>query len=253
MRWERDAPTVVLSPHLDDAALSTWSVLTSPGEVVVLTVCSAVPEPGTLGTFDPLFGVDDSAQFMELRLAEDAVALAAAGRTSLPLGFLDHQYREGPLPVVEVAAAIRESVARGSRLVAPAAIGLHPDHLAVRAAAFELARHGVPLSLYADLPYAARMGWPHWVTGARPRPYLVPEALWRDALDSMQTPHDRLAPRPVCLTDRGMKGKLSALEAYRSQFEALNQGPVALLANPEILRFELYWEVESEVSTISST
>lgn len=253
MRWERDAPTVILSPHLDDAALSTWNVLTSPGDVVVLTVCSGVPKPGTLGSFDPLFGVDDSAQLMELRLAEDAVALAAAGRTSLPLGFLDHQYREEPLPVVDVAAAIRESVERGTRLIAPAAIGLHPDHVAVRAAAFELARQGVPLSLYADLPYAARMGWPHWVTGVRPRPYLVPEAFWRDALDSMQIPHDRLAPRPVRLTDSGMKRKLSALEAYRSQFEALNQGPVAFLSNPEILRFELYWDVESEAPSISST
>jgi LmbE family N-acetylglucosaminyl deacetylase len=253
MRWDKDAPTIVLSPHLDDAVLSAWTVLTSPGDVQVLTVCSAVPEPGILGSFDPVFGVGDSARFMELRLAEDAEALAAAGRTSLPLGFLDQQYRAVSLPPVEVAAAVSGAVDRVARLVAPAAIGLHADHVAVRSAAFELARRGVPLSLYADLPYAARMGWPYWVSGARPRPYLAPEALWRDAMGSMPIPHDRLAARPVRLTDAGRARKLSALEAYRTQFEALNQGPVGFLSNPEILQFELYWDVESEGPTISST
>jgi LmbE family N-acetylglucosaminyl deacetylase len=252
MRWERDAPTVVLSPHLDDAVLSTWSVLASPGDVQVLTICSASPAPGSLGSFDPVFGVSDSAQFMALRLAEDAEALGMVGRTRASLGFLDQQYREGPLSPVEVATSVRDTVDRISRLVAPAAIGLHPDHVAVRHAACDLARQGVPLTLYADLPYAARMGWPDWVSGARPRPYLLPEFLWREALESLPMAHHRLVPRPVRLAEYDAAQKLSALKTYATQFEALNQGPVGVLTNPEILPFELYWDVESDGSGISS-
>ena len=72
-------------------------------------------------------------------------------------------------------------------------------------------------------------------------------------MDSLPIPNDRLAARPVRLSDAEMARKLSALEAYRTQFEALNQGPVGFLSNPKILKFELYWDVESEEPTISST
>ncbi len=244
MQWERDGPTVILSPHPDDAVLSAWKVLSSSADAQVLTVCTAVPDAGTVGSFDPLFGVSDSAAFMELRLGEDAEALASIRRTGTALGFLDHQYRDSPLPVGELGAAISGAVDQAARLVAPAAIGGHPDHVAVRSAAFELSRGGVPLSLFADLPYAARMGWPHWVTGREPRPYLMPEVLWHEAMKSMPVPADHLKARPARLTAGVMAAKLAAVRAYRTQFDALNLGPVGFLTNPEILGFELYWNVD---------
>ena len=42
------------------------------------------------------------------------------------------------------------------------------DHVAVRDAALAVTRSpGLPLRLFADLPYAAAFGWPSPVTGAR--------------------------------------------------------------------------------------
>jgi hypothetical protein len=34
---------VILSPHLDDAVLSCWHLLTGPGEVEVINVFAGVP------------------------------------------------------------------------------------------------------------------------------------------------------------------------------------------------------------------
>ena len=94
MRHRADAPAVVLSPHLDDAVLSAWSVLRRPGEVTVVNLCTAIPPPGTLGAYDRVKGATDSAEFMRERLAEDAAALALAGREPLGLGLLEGQYRD---------------------------------------------------------------------------------------------------------------------------------------------------------------
>jgi LmbE family N-acetylglucosaminyl deacetylase len=244
MRWDPDGPTVVLSPHPDDAVLSAWTVLTGPGEVRVLTVCSGLPPAGTLGAFDPLFGVTDSAAFMALRAAEDAEALARAGRRATGLGFLDHQYRSEPPAVGELVAAVEGAVGSAARVLAPAAIGDHPDHQLVRRAALELAvGSAVPLTLYADLPYAARLGWPAWVSGEPARPYLEPDVLWRPALASLPTSGP--PPRPVALDPGQVAAKETAIRTYRTQFEALNAGPVGLLTASGILGFELYWDVAS--------
>jgi LmbE family N-acetylglucosaminyl deacetylase len=250
VRHDEGGPTVVLSPHCDDAVLSVWHVVGRPGPVEVVSVCTALPEPGTLGTVDPLFGVTDSAELMALRLAEDSAALARAGRHRILLDFMDGQYRVDPLVPAEVAAAASAAVVTARRLYAPAGIGAHADHLAVRAAALELsAAGGIPLSLYSDLPYAARFGWPAWVTGAAPRPHLVPEAAWRSALDTFGWPVREDDRRPVHLSADEMAQKLEALRAYDSQFEMLNGGPVGLLSNPDILGFELYWDVSPGPST----
>jgi len=250
VRHDEQGPTVVLSPHCDDAVLSTWHVRGRPGPVEVVCVCTGLPEPGSLGSGDALFGVAESSQLMALRLAEDGVALALAGRHRASLGFLDRQYQAEPLSPGDVSAAASRAVAGARRLYAPAGIGAHPDHLAVRSAALALsAAGGIPLSLYADLPYAARMGWPTWVTGGPPRPYLVPEALWRDVLGSLEPPMPPADGRPVRLTPDEMAQKLKALRAYGTQFEMLNSGPIGLLTNPEILAFEVYWEVAPGWST----
>ena len=251
MQWDPDAPTVVLAPHPDDAVLSAWTVLTGPGVVSVLTVCSGVPPSGSLGSFDPLFAVTDSASLMEDRLREDHEALALAGVSGTGLGFLDHQYRSDALDVAAVERAVTVAVTRASRLVAPAAIGDHPDHQAVRDAGVELSRRtGVPLRLYADLPYAARLGWPAWVTGEPPRPYLAPEAMWH-GLSSIPVGSGGLRAQVVQLTGDQVAAKLAAIRTYRTQFEALNAGPVGILTGSGILEYELYWDVVPVPSSAS--
>jgi LmbE family N-acetylglucosaminyl deacetylase len=241
---EPSGPGVILSPHPDDAVLSAWSALTRPGEVLVVNVCAAVPPAGTLGDFDPVFGVTDSSALLEQRRAEDAEALATVGRTSRNLELLEVQYRTETFTPQLVRAAVENAIDAVGWICAPAGIGAHPDHVLVRDAALAIAREtGIPISLYADLPYAIWAGWPHWVTGREPRPYLVPEARWRADLASMGVPDGALVPRPIALGNAEAARKLAAIRVYRSQFEALNAGPLARLTNPEVIGFELHWDV----------
>jgi LmbE family N-acetylglucosaminyl deacetylase len=244
MQHDPSGGTVILSPHLDDAVLSAWSALSSEREAVVVNVCTGVPPDGTLGPFDAVFGASDSAELMRRRLAEDAAAMALTGCTAHNLGFLEDQYREAPLEAGAVGDALTAAAPRGAALWAPAGIGGHPDHHVVRTVALELARSGdVPLRLYADLPYAVRAGWPHWVTGDDPRPHLVPEARWQTDLASLALPDEALTPCPVRLRPAEVDRKLRALRSYETQFEVLNAGPLGRLTTPHIIGYELSWEV----------
>jgi LmbE family N-acetylglucosaminyl deacetylase len=241
---DKSVAGVVLSPHPDDAVLSAWSALRAAGDITVVNVFAKAPPPGTLGAFDPVFGVSDSAALVEERRTEDAAALATIGRSSRNLNLLDEQYRDAPLDPATVRHAIEQCVDRAARLWAPAGIGAHGDHILVRDAAVGIARDAkLPLSLYADLPYAIWMGWPPWVTGAAPRPYLVPDARWAADLASIDAPDGALAARPIVLGDAEAARKLGAIRAYRTQFELLNAGPLARLSNPEIIGYEVHWDV----------
>ena len=58
---------VLLSPHLDDAVLSCWHVLSSSADVVVLNVFTAIPPAGTqTPRWDRVTGSDDSADRMRV-------------------------------------------------------------------------------------------------------------------------------------------------------------------------------------------
>ncbi|MGH9026578.1 MAG: PIG-L deacetylase family protein [Acidimicrobiia bacterium] len=244
MIHDPSAPAVVLSPHPDDAVLSAWSVLSRPGAVVVVNVCAGIPPAGTLGDFDPVFGATDSSVLVQQRLAEDADALSTVGRPSRNLDLLEVQYRGQPVSPDRIRTAIAGSADEVGSLVAPAGIGAHPDHVLVRDAALAIAAEvGIPIALYADLPYAIWAGWPHWVTGREPRPYLVPDARWRADLESIPVPDRALVARPCELGEAEAARKLAAIRLYRSQFEALNAGPVARLTNPEVIGYELHWDV----------
>lgn len=229
---------LVLSPHLDDAVLSAWCDL--PGAVVA-NLCTAAPVPGVIGEFDRPHGARDSVAFMAARHEEDRAALALAGVAErLELGFLDAQYRDGGLDPEEVRAALPVA----SAILAPAGLGGHPDHVAARDAALIAAReNGVAVSLYADLPYAARIGWPAWVTGAPPRPHHVPEARWELYFAGLPWPRAELVARALALDSVARAAKERAVRAYATQFEVLNGGPVNRLINPDVLGFEVRWDV----------
>jgi LmbE family N-acetylglucosaminyl deacetylase len=240
-----DGLGVVLAPHLDDAVLSAWTALRHPGDVLVVNVCAGIPPAGTVGRFDPLLGVTDSAALVAQRLEEDAAALAIAGRRRVNFTFLDEQYRDAPLDAAVVGVTLAPALADASWLCAPAGIGRHADHVAVRDAALALAADlDVPISLYADLPYATWAGWPHWVTGAAPRPFLVPEVRWEADLTSCPVPAEARRPCPVALDDAEVAAKSRAVACYQSQFETLNGGPLGRITNPEVIGFELHWSVE---------
>jgi hypothetical protein len=242
LRHDPAAPAVLLSPHLDDAVLDCWSVLTGPGAVRVVNVFAAVPAPGPRGHFERLAGARDSAAHMRRRIAEDREALARAGRSPVNLGFHALAHRGGrPEPsFAQIDAALRAHVGATSRVYAPAGLGAaHPDHELIRCYALTLARQRLPVRLYADLPYCTVYGWPAWVTGGEPDPHLDVDAYW-----SASGGGAYCAPTAADVVRLGgpdAAAKLAAMRVYRVEFSVLDRGPIGQLSNPAIHGFEVFW------------
>jgi LmbE family N-acetylglucosaminyl deacetylase len=248
LRHDPHAPAVLLSPHLDDAVIDCWSVLTGPGAVRVVNVFAGVPASGSTAYFDRLAGATDAVCHVRRRIAEDRTALALAGRRPLNLEFLAHSYRRGrPEPsYARVDAALTVHVDAGSLVYAPAALGTpHPDHELVRAYALALARRGVPVRLYADLPYCALYGWPSWVTGEEPDAHLDVDAYWRGSPGGASPLCTPARAHVVRLAEEQSVAKLAAMRTYRAEFATLDRGPIGQLSNPAIHGFEVFWSASN--------
>jgi LmbE family N-acetylglucosaminyl deacetylase len=237
-------PTVVLSPHLDDAVLSAFAVLDGPGEVLVVNVCDGIPPTGRASDWVRLCGGSDDAEQIRLRHAEDRAALATIGRRAVGLGFLEADERPADGDAESVAARLDAAVPSAARLLAPVGMGRHPDHFVTRDAAVALASADVPLplELYADIPYAIRVGWPPWVSGAAPDPHLDPDVAWERALLRVPVPRARLTPTVTRLDAPARERKRRALECYASQIPALSGGPHRRF-DDDALAFEVRWTV----------
>jgi LmbE family N-acetylglucosaminyl deacetylase len=157
---------LIVSPHLDDAVLSCWALLTRPAgaarNVTVLDVCAGFPDEGVLGAWDERGGATSSRERVAERRAEEAAALAHGGVRIVFLDLLDWQY--GPQGE-DVATALAPHLGVAGEVLVPAGIGGHRDHLRVRDAALAL-RHDA--MLYADLPYALRHGFEPPLPGYAP-------------------------------------------------------------------------------------
>jgi LmbE family N-acetylglucosaminyl deacetylase len=200
---------VVVSAHLDDAVLSAFSVLE---DAVVVTVFTAVPPEGSLAGWDRRTGATDSSLRARDRLEEDRNALAGLA-TPVHLGFADGQYVDaGLLPAPspdELAAALEDAVGGAAEVYAPAALA-NDDHVFVRDAVLAVRPDA---TLYADLPYALRVGFDR--DGSR------------QAID-------------VTLPEEMIDAKLEALRAYATQLPRLERdfGPFADAAG---LGRERFW------------
>jgi LmbE family N-acetylglucosaminyl deacetylase len=235
----------VLSPHLDDAVLSCWHVLTQPGDVIVVNVFAGVPASTVaLAWWDEVTGARDSRQRARERVEEDREALALAGRKPVNLAFLDEQYRDVEQPLAPVAAQIARLLVPGMHVYAPAAFGGHPDHALVRAAGLELRSRGLMVSLYADLPHATLYGWPAWVTGAGTAASRgLAATLWDRAL-AETTVSPATMPREVHVLDpRCHARKLEAVRAYVTQLEGLVEFVGRPLTDRETLGYEVVWNL----------
>ncbi len=211
------APALVLSPHWDDAVLSCWSVLSAAGELNVANVFAALPEPGRRGPWEAFAGLEDSRERARARIEEDARALSLAGRRAHNLQLPEIQQREGPdaVGVSAVVRALADAVPGASRVYAPAGIGGHVDHVLVRRSAQRLLRGGMPVTLYAELPYCVTHGWPRWMQAQGPASAGDVDAYWQAFLDDVPEMPPLREGRVERLDAQAAAVKLEAIGCYQ--------------------------------------
>lgn len=191
-------PVLVISPHFDDAVLSTGQFLAGRPDTVVATVFTAPPKnAGVVTAYDAKCGLTDAGQAVTVRRAEDAAALALLRAEQSCWGFVDYQYGE-PVDVKALSVRIVQEACAAEFVLAPLGL-IHPDHVAVRQAVLDAKpRLRVPLWLYEELP--ARITYPEHVA---------------DALKAVQA--RGFAPRLGSIGTGPLDRKLAALWCYRSQ------------------------------------
>jgi LmbE family N-acetylglucosaminyl deacetylase len=165
----------VVSPHLDDAALSCALFLAAnPGSCLITVFAAGPASVSPLTTWDRAARYfKDGADVMAVRRGEDAEAAALVRAAALHLPYWDRQYRNeqygyhGPADADLAPAIAVDLLAQAARQPQPWLIPLglgHPDHRLAADAALRCATHthnGRPASgpgevyVYADLPYAA--------------------------------------------------------------------------------------------------
>jgi LmbE family N-acetylglucosaminyl deacetylase len=240
VRHDPAAPALLLSPHLDDAVIDCFSVLTGSEPVQVVNVFAGIPEHGAIPSWDRICGATNIAEHARERVAEDREALATFGLEPVDLPFLGENYRAGaPRPALQdVADELAGEVPAASRVLAPAMVG-EPiaDHVFVRTLALAL---GIPVTLYADVPYAVQFGWPHWVTGAERNPRVDVDVFWERFLAQIPGLGQ---PRVVALSSDQAARKLETMRLYRTQFPGLDA--LGTLSNPRVHGFEVYWDLRS--------
>ncbi|MGA2319343.1 MAG: PIG-L family deacetylase [Solirubrobacteraceae bacterium] len=238
LRADPEAPELLLSPHWDDAVLGCWSLLAGSRELNVVNLFGGVPTAGRTATMETVTGARSSAERARERIAEDARALARAGRKPLNLPLLDAQFRQSGIPLQELDNVLSAEVKSASRVYVPAAIGSHPDHVLTRRYGRMLFKAGIPVVLYAELPYCIFHGWPSWVDGREPEPKRNVDAYWRSFLAGV--------PEMPALRDAEVErldGPTASarLEAIRSYESSLNYAVRNLLADPAFHGFEVRW------------
>jgi hypothetical protein len=244
LQTDPGAPPLLLSPHWDDAVLDCWKLLSSDQQLNVVNVFAGTPAAGRMTLWDSITGAVDSAERTHERKAEDALALARAKRKPLNLPFLDSQYRTRPGPTLQALdRTLCSQVPSASRVYVPAGLGSHPDHLMVRRYGRTLARAGMPVTLYADLPYCVAHGWPHWVQGGEPEPNRNVDAFWSSFLEGVSEMPPLRSAHVERLDEQTASAKLAAMVCYRTQFPALDGGSKRMLSDPAIHGFEVHWDL----------
>lgn len=254
LRFDATAPALLLSPHWDDAVFDCWALLRSDDDLTVVNVFAGTPSAGRLTRWDRVTGASDSNTRAHERIAEDKQALAQAGRSAVNLPLLDAEYREpGPAPSLsDIDRALTERVRLTSRVYAPAGLGTNADHKLVRWYSRTLMSAGIPVSLYADLPYCVVHGWPHWVDGSERDPHRDVDAFWRTFLTDVPELEELRRARVKRLDDEDATAKLAAMRIYGTQFSSLDSGGAGVLSNPAIHRFEVIWDLDRRSDTSRS-
>ncbi len=207
---------VILSPHLDDAVINCWHLITDP-DSTLLNVFSGIPPKGTHAWWDRMCREADSHKMVQIRLSENAAAVSISGNTNPQqfLNLLDKQYRgSGNDPMVnDLADQIEAFIPKAATIFAPLALSRifrHPDHVLVRLAALELHRRNYQVQFYPDQPY---MTLPY-----KPRQLKLKhiQALAERVIGF------KLIAQIVPLSQEQLEFKRKAMKTYDSQYTLLN-------------------------------
>ena len=233
---------LIVAPHLDDAVLSVWHVLTQ-GDATVVTVLAGIPDDPEPPGWDRETGATDSRERMNERREEDRRVLEALGAQAIHLNFLDQQYRKREVPHQQMVDALEVLAADFDEVWMPAGLA-HQDHRDVARAALA-ATVGLLRVMYADLPYAAAEWAAHTValTGEDNESEV---GAWKLAvLGSCPIAPPEL-PEIRRLTDLEAESKRQAILGYRTQFERLVEANQVWWNSDDLFGREWFWRMTAE-------
>ena len=229
---------IVLSPHLDDAALSLGGMLTktthTPGSPVIATIFTGMPKEATSTSWDLRSGFSDSSEAMNRRLAENSRAADILGSQVVNLGFLDNEYRQSSDSAISTSSLINKISADIIKMIrtydtstssmeiygpaifngSSAGTAGHVDHTILHNAYMNVIaqyrpRGVVTFFIYEDFPYTKNAG--------------IPKTDLTKALRA-NAPQFSYAPIYIPLTADLVSNKEDSIRAYDSQVKAMNAG-----------------------------
>ncbi|MFI5783035.1 PIG-L family deacetylase [Nocardia sp. NPDC051570] len=252
---------VVLSPHLDDAALAVGALIAARAaagaHVEVVSVFTDGPAPDAVSGRRAAFG--DYAT----RRIEDDRAMAVLGARQRRMGLWERMFHDPALPTplhlfrtpatlsgfTELAAIEREIAAilavPGVDLLAPLGIGNHVDHVAVAVAAMRYAMTGRqcdrvlfyedfnalserwrrrhPVSRTAPYPWHSAPGWASPIAGIKMEAMsLVSRGpASSDYLRASRRPAVTWTPHIAAVALENEDAKIGAVREYRTQTRVL--------------------------------
>lgn len=239
----RDAPTVIVSPHLDDGVLSASAQLVRPGARLLTVFSGAPPADLPLTPWGEATAASSMAARHRERLEEDRAAVALLGCEPRYLDEPEDEFRSGPADLDDLAGRLAPELDAVAEVWVPSAIGGHPDHRLARDAtlrALDEAGGDPAVHLYADLPYALQPGdWPGWVTGVADDGCAgtwMTEALQQVGLDP-----STLGSLVIRLTGDLRDRKERAVSCYRTQLAAVDLSSEQPRRWEQMLATEVAW------------
>jgi LmbE family N-acetylglucosaminyl deacetylase len=216
---------LVVSPHLDDAALGAGQFIAGRPDCVVVTVFAGIPPAkSVLTAYDVKCGFTSAAEAIEARRAEDLEAMSVLQAKAKHLDFVDSQYG-GKLKTAALVKQLSELISEIDPEFVLAPLGLiHPDHVAVRQAVLEILTNlEMAVWLFEDLPARVQS------------PEAVVQALKELRNRGYETELGFIGTGPTAT-------KMDALWAYRSQI-----GLPEFRNRHELLVEERFWKISEAV------
>ncbi len=146
---------VILSPHLDDAIFSCWSIIQNKNTTVI-TIFAGQPTKKTRTIWDAFCGEINSYKMMQKRKIENKTIMDSLYINSIVLNYLDNQYDKNRPTINQIMNEILSFCSSDCIFYVPLAISLlyrHPDHVITRNVGLALLERNRKVIFYADQPY----------------------------------------------------------------------------------------------------